>query len=64
MSVRVGTSGWSYPSWRPGFYPPGTDPAAFLSFYAAANPLADFTGNGRIDVADYLAFLAAYAHGC
>jgi uncharacterized protein YecE (DUF72 family) len=34
MSVRVGTSGWSYPSWRPGFYPPGTDPAAFLSHYA------------------------------
>ena len=22
-SIRVGTSGWSYPSWRPGFYPGG-----------------------------------------
>jgi uncharacterized protein YecE (DUF72 family) len=32
--VSVGTSGWSYPSWRPGFYPAGTDPAAFLAFYA------------------------------
>ena len=32
--IRVGTSGWSYPSWRPGFYPAGTDPASFLSFYA------------------------------
>jgi uncharacterized protein YecE (DUF72 family) len=32
--VSVGTSGWSYPTWRPGFYPPGTDPQAFLSFYA------------------------------
>jgi uncharacterized protein YecE (DUF72 family) len=32
--VRVGTSGWSYPSWRPGFYPAGTDPAEFLAFYA------------------------------
>jgi uncharacterized protein YecE (DUF72 family) len=32
--IRVGTSGWSYPSWRPGFYPPGTDPASFLSYYA------------------------------
>jgi len=30
----VGTSGWSYPSWRPGFYPAGTDPKAFLSFYS------------------------------
>ncbi|MFL5960147.1 MAG: DUF72 domain-containing protein [Gaiellaceae bacterium] len=32
--VRVGTSGWSYPSWRPGFYPAGLDPSGFLSFYA------------------------------
>ena len=32
--VHVGTSGWSYPSWRPGFYPAGTDPKAFLSLYA------------------------------
>jgi uncharacterized protein YecE (DUF72 family) len=34
VNVRVGTSGWSYPSWRPGFYPPGLDPAGFLGFYA------------------------------
>ncbi len=32
--VSVGTSGWSYPSWRPGFYPAGLDPASFLGFYA------------------------------
>jgi len=32
--IRVGTSGWSYPSWRPGFYPAGLDPAEFLAFYA------------------------------
>lgn len=31
---RVGTSGWSYPSWQPGFYPAGIDRSAFLSFYA------------------------------
>jgi len=30
----VGTSGWSYPSWRPGFYPAGLDPSQFLAFYA------------------------------
>jgi uncharacterized protein YecE (DUF72 family) len=32
--VRVGTSGWSYPSWKPGFYPRGTDAREFLRFYA------------------------------
>src|SRR5438132_3732708 len=32
--VHVGTSGWSYPSWKPGFYPAGTDAKAFLRFYA------------------------------
>jgi uncharacterized protein YecE (DUF72 family) len=32
--IRIGTSGWSYPSWRPGFYPEGMQPADFLSFYA------------------------------
>lgn len=35
MAVRVGTSGWSYPGWRPGFYPAGTDPGDFLAVYAA-----------------------------
>jgi uncharacterized protein YecE (DUF72 family) len=34
MTVRAGTSGWSYPSWRPGFYPAGMDPSEFLAFYA------------------------------
>ncbi len=32
--VHVGTSGWSYPSWRGGFYPAGADPKTFLSFYS------------------------------
>jgi len=32
--VSVGTSGWSYPTWRPGFYPAGLDPSGFLGFYA------------------------------
>jgi uncharacterized protein YecE (DUF72 family) len=30
----VGTSGWSYPTWRPGYYPAGLDPSEFLGFYA------------------------------
>ena len=33
-SVSVGTSGWSYPSWKPGFYPAGTDSKQFLEYYA------------------------------
>jgi hypothetical protein len=35
VSIRIGTSGWSYPSWRPGFYPEGMPPSDFLRFYAA-----------------------------
>jgi len=34
VSVHIGTSGWSYPSWRPGFYPEGARPEVFLRFYA------------------------------
>jgi uncharacterized protein YecE (DUF72 family) len=33
-AIHVGTSGWSYPSWRGGFYPTGADPKTLLSFYA------------------------------
>lgn len=32
--LLVGTSGWSYPSWQPGFYPAGIDRSDFLGFYA------------------------------
>jgi uncharacterized protein YecE (DUF72 family) len=32
--LYVGTSGWSYPSWRPGFYPAEVKPAGFLDYYA------------------------------
>ena len=32
--LHVGTSGWAYPSWKPGFYPAGTDSRHFLRFYA------------------------------
>jgi uncharacterized protein YecE (DUF72 family) len=33
-AAHVGTSGWGYPSWQPGFYPPGLDRAEFLAHYA------------------------------
>ena len=32
--LRVGTSGWHYPHWVGPFYPAGTEPEAFLPFYA------------------------------
>jgi len=32
--IYVGTSGWSYPSWRPEFYPAATDAKEFLGVYA------------------------------
>jgi uncharacterized protein YecE (DUF72 family) len=41
VSALVGTSGWSYPSWRPGFYPAGLRPDAFLGFYAARLPAVE-----------------------
>ena len=34
VSVAVGASGWSYPSWRPEFYPAGARPEEFLGLYA------------------------------
>jgi uncharacterized protein YecE (DUF72 family) len=34
MALYVGTSGYSYPTWKPGFYPAGTQQREFLRFYA------------------------------
>jgi len=34
MSLLVGASGFSFASWRPGFYPAGMKTSEFLSFYA------------------------------
>jgi uncharacterized protein YecE (DUF72 family) len=31
----VGTSGWAYPTWKPGFYPANVPARAFLAFYAS-----------------------------
>lgn len=44
--MLVGTSGWSYPSWRPGFYPAGLDPAGLLSFYAGRFPTVELNTTG------------------
>jgi uncharacterized protein YecE (DUF72 family) len=32
--IHVGSSGWSYPEWRGGFYPAASDKADFLRLYA------------------------------
>lgn len=39
--AHVGTSGWSYPSWRPGFYPAGCAPSDFLRHYAGLLPTVE-----------------------
>jgi uncharacterized protein YecE (DUF72 family) len=35
MRLYAGTSGWAYPTWKPGFYPAGTPAKRFLEFYAS-----------------------------
>jgi uncharacterized protein YecE (DUF72 family) len=36
--LYVGTSGWSYPTWRGGFYPENARPKDFLRFYSERFP--------------------------
>jgi uncharacterized protein YecE (DUF72 family) len=33
--IYLGTSGWAYPSWKPGFYPAGTRASKMLGWYAS-----------------------------
>jgi uncharacterized protein YecE (DUF72 family) len=44
--IRIGTSGWSYPSWRPGFYPDGLQPVDFLRFYAERFDTVELNATG------------------
>jgi uncharacterized protein YecE (DUF72 family) len=43
--LYVGTSGWSYPTWRRGFYPEGTRPAEFLRFYSERLPSVELNAS-------------------
>jgi uncharacterized protein YecE (DUF72 family) len=53
VAIKVGTSGWSYPSWRPGFYPEGLQPTEFLSFYAQRFDTVELNSTGyRLPSAD------------
>jgi uncharacterized protein YecE (DUF72 family) len=45
-ALYVGTSGWAYPSWKPGFYPAGTQSRDFLRFYAAHFPTVELNTTG------------------
>src|SRR5256714_1139486 len=45
-STSVGTSGWAYPSWKPGFYPAGTQPRDFLRFHAERFQTAELNTTG------------------
>ena len=35
MPLRVGTSGWAYTAWKPGFYPANVPARKFLEFYSS-----------------------------
>jgi uncharacterized protein YecE (DUF72 family) len=51
--LYVGTSGWSYPSWRPTFYPAGVKPGEFLGHYAERLPSVELNSTGyRIPAED------------
>jgi uncharacterized protein YecE (DUF72 family) len=62
VAIKVGTSGWSYPSWRPGFYPDGLQPTEFLSFYAERFDTVELNSTGyRLPSADQFRRWAAAA---
>jgi uncharacterized protein YecE (DUF72 family) len=44
--LYVGASGWSYPTWRPDFYPAGTKPNEFLGSYAERLPSVELNSTG------------------
>jgi uncharacterized protein YecE (DUF72 family) len=53
VAIKVGTSGWSYPSWRPGFYPEELQPVEFLRFYAQRFETVELNSTGyRLPSAD------------
>ena len=56
----VGSSGWSYPSWRPGFYAAGSRTDELLRLYAERLPAVELNASGyRLPSAEQLARWAA-----
>jgi len=51
--AHVGTSGWSYPSWRPAFYPAGARTEDLLALYAERLSAVELNATGyRLPTAD------------
>ena len=46
LSAYVGTSGFSYPTWKPGFYPAEAKPDEFLRRYAERLPSVELNTTG------------------
>jgi uncharacterized protein YecE (DUF72 family) len=46
VSLAAGASGWSYPSWRPEFYPAGARTEEFLGLYSARLPAVELNATG------------------
>jgi len=44
--LLVGSSGWSYPSWKPGFYPAGARTEQLLGLYAEQLPAVELNSTG------------------
>ena len=44
--LLAGASGWSYPSWRPGFYPSGARAEEFLTLYGERLPAVELNATG------------------
>jgi uncharacterized protein YecE (DUF72 family) len=45
VTVRIGTSGWSYDHWHPELYPPGLSPGSRLGRYAATFSTAELNSS-------------------
>ena len=59
-SLFAGSSGFSYPSWRGGFYPEGAKPSDFLSLYAEQLPSVELNATAyRIPAEEQLERWAA-----
>jgi uncharacterized protein YecE (DUF72 family) len=44
-AIRIGISGWRYPPWRGGFYPPGLSQSRELEFASRALPTIELNGS-------------------
>ena len=60
MTAHVGTAGYSYPAWAPGFYPPGLPAAEQLAYYARHFSCVEINSTFyRVPTADQLLRMAA-----